>query len=373
MAVNTHAIVSRPLKPEEWLETFRSEYLQDFVVHGGSTVRFLSGGPSTLLKVSEGVRELASRSGFRYLHLDAGRLTDQEKRPDFHRLENLLFAITREIDWPAVARRLVVEALAERGVRFPEGAALNDLEAVALFNGRDSEDLVHEYQRLVTERILRDRRMARDFRVAVAALSRAQVLPDEMTPTTEEVLLGWLKGSQPAGSASALKRISIHEKINRSNARFVLISLCQWLRAVGEPGFVIVFDFRAYEKVKRSRSQVDAEQNERLREAVRLGASTQEMDRIISSASDEFTGVTYSQSAYLQSLELLRHLIDGIEQLPGLSLIVLASPRFFEDRQATGKERRFTDYNALQTRIGLEVHDAERQNPSAALVHLEGL
>lgn len=370
MSVSSSTTMSRPLSADDWLRTFEVEHLDSFVAQGGSTVRFISGGDATLSAAKQGVLTAARARGFHGVELDADQMTSEQKNPDFHKIENFLFGITRTIDWSGEAKRQFIAGLEERGVQFPPGIAANDYEALATANGREPAELLNEYKRFVSDHIIKDRKLARDFRVAIAALGKAQLIPEEMTPTTEEVLLGWLKGVNLPGSMSALKRISIQEKINKTNAKFVLISLCNWLSSARKPGLVVVYDFRAYERIKRSRSQLLAEQNDRMREAIMSGTSEERLKQLAGSL-EEAEGPFYSQAAYMKSLELLRHLIDGVEQLPGLALVVLATPRFFADGAAYGRERRFTDYNALQTRIGLEVHDAERQNPSAALVHLE--
>ncbi len=362
---------SQPLTVAEWQRVFNAEHLDSFTSQGGSTVKFLSGGNASLVAAKESVANAANQRGFHYLEMDAASLTPEGKTPDFHRIENFFFAISRSIDWTSYARKQVLEGMQRRGITVRDGVSLNDYERIAEHNGRDPQDLINEYKRIVTDQIIKDYAMARDFRVALAALGRSQLIPDEMSPTTEQILLGWLTGQKIAGSSAALKRIAIQERISRSNAKFALISLCNWLRSAGVPGLVITFDFRAYEQVRLTKSQSQALQSDRMREAIMQGASNEQLRKILDEGEERVDGPYYSLIAFLQALELLRHLIDDIERLPGLALVVLGSTSFFQNRIPVQKERLFTSYNALQTRIGLEVHDRTRQNPSASLVHLE--
>ncbi len=366
-----HETMSRPLTVAEWRRVFDQEHLDSFIPQGGSSVKFLSGGPDSLASVKEDLADASRQRNFQYVELDAATLTGEGKTPDFHKIENFFFAISRTIDWNAAAKEQVLGEMQRRGIRVREGLALDNYERIAEDNGRDPQDLINEYKRIVTDRIIKDYAMARDFRVAIAALGRSQLIPDEMSPTTEQILLGWLTGEKIAGSAAALKRISIQEKISRSNAKFALISLCNWLRSVGRPGIVIVFDFRAYENVRMTKSQQAAHQSDRMREAILAGASNEQLRTLLEEPKEQASGPYYSPTAFLQALEMLRHIIDDVERLPGLALVVLGTPQFFENRIPLAKERLFTSYNALQTRIGLEVHDRSRQNPSASLVHLE--
>ncbi len=360
------------LSVEEWLGTFDAEYLDDFILSGGSAVKFLSGDEETLADVRKELSERAISKGYHYVGFQPDELGEDGKKPDFHRMDRFFFRIAETIEWKKEAGKQLVAALAERGVRFPNGQPTSDYQQVAQFNDRDPSDLLTTYQNLVTSLHLRDLGMAVEFRIALTALGRSQLIPDEVTPTTEELLLGWLCGEKAvSGSVPALKKIRIHERIARSNAKFMLQSLCHWLQQIGKSGVVVVFDFRPYEKVRVSRIQRALMDAMELEDAIRRGASSDELNEILDSRNREDPSETYyAPAAYLQALEMLRHFIDEIERLEGFLLVVLGSPSYFQmARSPDSKERRFWDYDALQTRIGLEVHDAERQNPSAGLVH----
>ena len=122
---------------------------------------------------------------------------------------------------------------------------------------------------------IRDTRLSIEFRTAVTSLGRALLIPDAVTPTTEEVLLGWFAGRSLPGAASALKKVQIYERINLANARYMLASFCRWLPQTGHAGLVVTFDFRPYEFKKIARSKRQAEQLQSVREAIDRGASAE--------------------------------------------------------------------------------------------------
>lgn len=362
------------ISAEKWLQTMDEEYLTSFVTSGGSCVRFLSGESQVLDSVSKGLEKIASSREFHFVQVNPGDLTESGKRPDFHKIEKFYFRIAETIDWKRLSGEQVVNALRAKGINFPTDIPIHDYHKIASVNGLEPPDLLNHYARLVTDLLLRDLGMAAEFRFALTALGRAQLSPDELTPTTEELLCSWLRGEKAVpGAKQALERVRIHERISSSNARFFLESLFHWLMQIGKSGTIVVFDFRPYERVPISKAKRLQLQYEAVHEAIGRGAAIEELKDLTSEFDSTIGSVQYSPAAYIQALELLRHFIDGIERMAGLSLVVFGTPDFFDNRpDKFGTSRRYRDYDALQTRIGLEVSDVEKQNPSAALVHLGG-
>lgn len=74
----------------------------------------------------------------------------------------------------------------------------------------------------------------------------------------------------------------------------------------------------------------------------------------------------YSPAAVMDAYEVLREMIDGTEDTPGLFAAVLASPEL-----VNGDPRRaLSQYAALQMRVWPDVRPGDRQNPAAPLVWL---
>lgn len=351
------------IEPQEWLRVMEEEYLTDYLPSGGSAVKFLSGEESTLLNTSDRLQEIAARHGYYVAFLDPLRPNALGRRPDLHRMDRFFFAVTRETDWRGWAQNQVRLFLQKGGIRVRETRPLNDLEGIAEDNNREPNDLLREYQENFATPQLRDHRLAVEFRAAITALGRSQLIPDHMTPTTEEVLMAWFEGRTMPGAARTRKKLMIFENIGENNARHIFTSFCRWLPRSGYRGLVVVLDFRPYEYKK----VLETQWLEKVREAVARGACTQEIEKIIHEA-EQRPAYEYSDKAYMQMLSLLRHFIDDIDGFENFLLTVLTTPRFYD----LASRRSYFNYDALQTRIGLEVRDARRANPAAALVHLGG-
>ncbi len=365
----------KPLSPSEWLKTTEKELLDGLIKAGGSAVRFVAGEDDDLDLVTARIRAESEAQGYHFVLADPSDLREDGKKPDLHQIDKLFFCIAKTIAWAKDAQRLLLTELPDRGLRMPNDQVTTDIDAVAEASGLDRSEVKNRYQRLVTDLILRDHGMALQLRVALTALGRAQLIPEELSPTSEEVLLGWLRGKAEPGSAATLKRIRIFERINRANAKFMLQSLTHWLPKTGKNGLVLIFDFRPYETVQRTKREITSLREAHLHQMALegRGASADELNAMFSDEPTGRAGVSYGNMAYIQALEQLRHFIDEIEGMESFLLIVLGSPKFFDGRRdGPSSQRRFTDYDALQTRIGLEVHDSQRQNPSATLVYVGG-
>ena len=358
------------LAPDLWLKTLQDEYLSEFVRAGGSAVRVVSGTPEVLEATRSSVLESARRDGYYVAELDPGQPDAADKRPDLHRIDKLFFAVTQGVDWKAWAAEQAKQYLQSRGIFLAENRDLNDLDGVARDNEREPQDLLNQYQSEFATPQLRDHGLSVEFRAAVTALGRAQLIPDSMSPTAEEVLLAWLAGRTLPGAAAALKRIGIYERVQQANARYLLASFCHWLPKTGHSGLVVTLDLRPYEYKRIPPAAKMQQQNRRMREAVQRGATQEELAAIVAEAEKE-PAVSYSDAAYMQMLTLVRRFIDEIDWLENFLLVILTSPQFYESKAFNPAVKRcYFDYDALQTRIGLEVHDARRANPCAALAHL---
>ena len=351
---------------DHWLKVLTGEYLDEFVASGGSAVKVVSGTEGVLSKVREALLNYSHEKGYWHAHLDPGMLEEDGKRKDLHRMDRFFHACTRGVDYKAWAAIQARRHLESRGIRIGPDRALNDLEGIALDNGRDPADLMNQYQAELATPQLRDHSMAMEFRTAVTALGRVQLMPDSMLPTTEEVLLGWFAGQALPGGAAALKKIQIYDRITQGNARAMLSSFCSWLPRLGHRGLVVTLDFRPYEVKKLTVNQGREQKMERLNQALGRGADQAELTAIMEA--QETSGVHYSDLAYQHMLALLRRFIDEIDWFERFLLVVLTSRSFYD----VASPRNYHNYDALQTRIGLEVRGAQQANPAASLVHLEG-
>ncbi|MBT9584711.1 DUF2791 family P-loop domain-containing protein [bacterium] len=351
---------------ESWLRVITGEYLEGFVAAGGSAVKVVSGSQASLDQVRQSLLGAAHERGFWHAHLDPAILDENGKKIDVHRMDRFFFECTRAVDYKAWAAIQARRHLESRGIRISAQRSLNDLEGIAQDNGRDPADLMSQYQSELATPQLRDHSMALEFRTAVTSLGRVQLMPDSLLPTTEEVLLAWLAGQSRPGGASALKKIQIYERITQSNARAMFASFCNWLPRLGHSGLVVTLDLRPYQRKKLTVPQLRDQKLRQLQDAAEAGADRDELSALLSAPDP--TGVFYSDLAYQHMLALLRRFIDEIDWFERFLLVVLTDRSFYD----VGSPRNYHNYDALQTRIGLEVRGAQQANPAASLVHLEG-
>jgi len=356
-----------PVSPDAWLDIIHREYLSDYIKSGGSTVKFISGDSTTLSSVQTRLHALAEDEGCFHVHLDAAKFLPNDKKPDLQQIDRFFFAVTESVDWKAQTTAEARKYLESSGVVVQQGRELKDLDGIAQDNGRTPTDLINQFQRELVTGYIKDQGLAIDFRTAISALVRAQLLPDAMTPTAEEVLLAWLAGGTMPGAATALKKIQIFERITRANARHILASFCRWLPRAGHVGLVVTFDFRPYEHKNVPRTRRQADTLRALEQAMAADASREQLAAILAEGTAE-PAISYSDLAFVQMLAQLRRFIDEIDWFERFMLVVLTTPRFYDE----ASPRNYWAYDALQSRIGQEVHDVQRANPTAALVHLGG-
>lgn len=351
--------------PARWLEVIRREYLDGYLPGGGSTIKVVSGSPAALDQVVDGLRDEASKQSCWWSLLDPAVLDEAERKPALHRIDRLFFAVTEQVDWQGWAASQARLYLASRGIELREGRKLDDVDGIAADNDREPADLLNQYQRELATPIVRDPGLTLEFRAAITALVRAQVVPTEaMSPSEAEVLLAWFGGRTMPGAAAVRKRLQVYQPINQLNARHLLASFCHWLPQTGRQGLVVVLDFRPYERRRLPRTQQQARTLDALREAIARRAPHQELEAIL--AAGEEVPIVYSEDAYLKMLALIRAFIDEIDWFERLLFVLLTTDGYYD----LDSPRSYFDYDALQTRIGLEVHDAGHANPAAALVHL---
>jgi hypothetical protein len=312
----------------EWLDVIDRYYLSDLIVSGGSAFKLLVAGPDgATAGALDRLRELAERQGCLYAGVSAA-----ETRID--RIDNVLFAITRQIDWGSLMAKDARDFLDNHHYRLPNGADLSDVEAIAQASGRTADDFRGDVGRATARDIVLDRAMCKEFRTALAHLRNAQFFPRNVTPSDTEVLSGWLRGEKV--SSAALRNLQIYSKIDRRNARDVLRALAHWLGKSQGKGLVIGIDLSALLTVRPRGIRPE-----------------------------DFGSESYSRIALLDAYEVLRQFIDETDEIDHCLICACAPPGI-----RTDEKRSLEKYLALWNRLVNEVHDLERQNPLAAMVRV---
>jgi len=166
-----------------------------------------------------------------------------------------------------------------QGIQVEEGQSLQDMDEIAAANGRLKPDLYGEINRMITNRILENYSLSREFRTAIAMLCWGRINPQNVTPTDAEIVKLWLLGEKC--SLTALKRMQIYQRIARNNASLLLGSLALWLSEVGYAGLALLLDLNA----------------------------------VVADYAPGVNLVRYTRSTVLDTYEVLRQFIDDTDEL----------------------------------------------------------
>jgi hypothetical protein len=313
---------------EEYLAFVEKEYLGTYVGSGGAAVKLvIPEDAAAAQRFGNGLADSAAGGGFAHAALDAAHTR-------VHLVDQLFFEVARQIDWMALAARVLYAAYQTAG--FPasgtEPAELT-VAAVAAEHGIDTMELYRSLRRTLEAAVLADTSLAHEFRVAMLRLCQALTGHVDIVEADRLTVLAWLTGEKVP--ATQLRAVLLHSRITRYNARALLGSLTRWIRKAGLPGLVFRLDLERLAVGRRP----PVEQRE---------------------------GFYYSKPGTLDAYELLRQLIDGVDELPGLFAAVLLPPELITDEQ-----RGLPAYSALELRVADEVRDRNRANPYAALVRLD--
>jgi P-loop Domain of unknown function (DUF2791) len=307
----------------EWVGLLRDEYLAEFVASGGAAVKLAVAPPDRAPETLDAVARAAESHGYVVAQVDAAQTR-------VHMIDRLFHAVARQIDWDAVTDRFLRALFRDQGILVEAGRALHETDAIADANGRLKPDLLAEINRLITNRLLEDYTLSREFRTAVAMLCWGQINPQNVSPSDAEIIKQWLVGEKC--SLSALKRMQIFQRIARHNARLMLSSLARWLHQVGDAGLVLLLDLNA----------------------------------VVATAPSLDNGLRYTRNAVLDAYEVLRQFIDEIDEMTHVMIVGVAGPGLLDDPR-----RSVDNYTALKLRIADEVRDRSRANPLNAMVRLD--
>ncbi|HEY3375951.1 MAG TPA: BREX system ATP-binding domain-containing protein [Armatimonadota bacterium] len=306
----------------EWVTLLREEYLASFVAEGGAAVKIALAAPAMRAGVMGAVE--AAADGYLVARVDAAQTK-------VHMIHQLFHAVARQMDWDALADRWLRARLQANGIVVDPAQPLSEMEAIARANGVLTPQLFGDINRLVSNGIMMNYALGKEFRTAMAMLCLGMVNPNSVTPSDAEVVKQWLVG-EPC-NLGALKRMQIYQRIGRHNARLLLASLAQWAQMVGYHGLVLLLDLSA----------------------------------VVDNDLALFSPVRYSRAAVLDTYEVLRQCIDDTDELSHFLLVALATPALTDPHNP---RRNVDNYTALKLRIVDDVHDLHRGNPLNALVRL---
>lgn len=313
------------LRVEDYLHFVAEEYLADFVRDGGAAVKFVVPGDAGVAgRFHAGLATEAGRQAFQYARVDAAVTR-------LHLMDQLVFAVSRQLDWMALAADAVRTAYDDAA--FPAAGSDLSVPSVAATHRVDVRELYRSVRRGLEQAVLADETLAHEFRRAMLRLCQAHLGMGDVLEPERAAVLGWLRGEKVP--LPALRSSLIYVRIARHNARAMLVSTARWVARTSAGGLVLDLDL------------------ERLAEGRRPPAGERE-------------GCYYSKATTLDVYEVLRQLVDHADALDSTLVTVVLPPALVTD-----EARGLPAYSALQLRIADEVRDRRRANPFAALVRLD--
>ncbi len=314
------------IAPQDHARFLDREYLCAYIAGGGAAVKFVvAADEPTATAFGDDLRERAEGASYVTARVDAVVTR-------IHAIDDVLFAVARQIDWDGIAATAVRRAYGAASHPVPEGSNDVTIESVARYHDVDAGELTRDVNRQLQLLIAHDYAMAHEFRIAMLRLAQAQLRSGQVTEAEHAAVLAWLRGE--LRQISLLRSTMIFRRIGRHNARQILFSLAHWLATNGHAGLVLELDIRRLGFARRPKPE-------------------------------ERSGIYYTKAALLDAYEMLRQLIDNTDELSHCCIVVLAAPEFLTD-QARGVGA----YQALKLRIFDEVRDRNRDNPYSSLVRV---
>ena len=301
------------------------EYLDSYLPAGGGSVKLVVTGDADVADRFE--RSLRITADQR----DALMVSLSAETTKAHMVDQVFYAVARQVDWDQVAVAIVSAAYDDIAVPAVPGRL--SVAEVAADQDLDPRELYRSMRRQLERALLADTSLPRELRRALLRLAQAQLGSGDINPAETRVVLDWLTGERVG--LRELRDAMIYARIGRNNARTMLTSVGRLLLRAGHGGLVLHIDLT------------------RLAESRRPPVP-------------ERTGIYYSKAAVLDAYELLRQLIDATDDLVGMLVAAVVPPELLNDER-----RGLPSYAALQLRVADEVRDRRRTNPFASLVRLE--
>ncbi|MGH3495160.1 MAG: BREX system ATP-binding domain-containing protein, partial [Sciscionella sp.] len=308
-----------------YAEFLGAEYLSSYLPAGGGSVKVaVAGDADVAARFERGLQGAAELHNCLMVSLTA-------EATRVHMVDQVFFTVARQLDWDLIAAAIVRGAYNE--IAIPPGADSLRVSDVAAAHGLDPRELYRSVRRRLEQTLLLDTRLPRMLRRALLRLAQWQLGAGDVDATEARVVRGWLIGEKVP--LRELREQRIYARVGRHNARGLLAAVGECVQRADRGGVVIYFDLSRLAVVHRP-------------------------------PREERTGVYYTKASTLDAYELVRQLIDAIDELAGMLVVAVIPPELVSDER-----RGLPAYAALQLRVADEVRDRRRPNPFAALVRLD--
>lgn len=313
------------LGADAYAEFLGEEYVGSYLPAGGGSVKLVVAGDAEVAdRFEASLRAEVERRGALLAAVSA-------ETTKVHLVDQVFFAVARQVDWDQIAGALLHAAYDDIAV--PATVGRLAVAEVAEDHDLDARELYRSVRRRLEQSLLSDAGLPREFRRALLRLAQARLGSGDVTEQEAQVVLDWLRG-EPVGLRE-LRATMIPSRIGRHNARGILTSIGRLLLRAGQPGLVLQLDLARLAVARRP-------------------------------PVEERVGFYYSIAAVLDAYELLRQLIDATDDLAGMLVVAVVPPELMRE-----EKRGLPAYTALQLRVADEVRDRRRANPFASLARLE--
>jgi hypothetical protein len=277
---------------------------------------------------SRGLAAAAADNEYLHFRLDAAQTRLQL-------VEEIFFGVCRQIDWVGLAARFLHRVYRDLDIPAGESVPLAEsvqVRRVAEANGLHAGELYRTIRRCLERQVLGEPTLLRQFGTAMLRLCHALLNWTGHDAEEKDIVLRWLHGrSVPMAQ---LRTVGLSSRIGRHHARYMFSSLTSWVQLAGKLGTIVELDL------------------------TRIGVGR----RPPASAR---RGFYYTKAAALDTFEILRQFIDGVEELFA-GLLVVTLPR----QMSVDGQRGLPAYHALYLRVADDVYDQSRANPLGCLVRI---
>ncbi len=168
-----------------WLDLVQREYLSRFVPGGGSAVKFVVADDAMLGNLGERLEAMARERRLQFVAVNTASTK-------LHMIQDVFFAIAREIDWEVLAQRWVEAVFRRHQYEWSTPGKAVPIRELAHTNKVADTLLSRQVYQWLTEYIMRDREMAQDFRAAMTYLCmRRMEMADDRAAAP---VIDWLRG-----------------------------------------------------------------------------------------------------------------------------------------------------------------------------------
>jgi transposase-like protein len=269
-----------------------AEYLSSYLPLGGGSVKLaVTGDADVADHFAAALGSVAEQQQCQLISVSA----DSTR---VHMIDQVFFAVAREIDWRQIAAALV--SAAYDAIALPALPGRLTVAEVAADHDVDSRELYRSVRRQLERTLLTDNRLPVELRRGLLRLAQAELGSGDVDRAEAGVVLDWLTGAPVA--LRDIRAAMIYARIGRHNARAMLSSVGHLLQLTGRNGVVVHLDLT------------------RLAEARRPPLP-------------ERTGIYYSKMAVLDTYEMVRQLIDAMVDMVGILVVAVIPPELVSDER----------------------------------------